>query len=281
MLDPTALTLFIGPQTRLGHALNDCARFASKDSENQDVLILPNRVATRTIRHIMMSGAPLEDQKAEYEERFGNGGHPVVLSMLHVLGGAQTAFQKGELFPDSEVTLARLSALVGGRDTRIVATLDTLHHFFLAADTGPLHERVRKSGWEVLYELKWSDLVQEVVAAFPSAQILVLTPKGAAMQSESLLMSFFGEPFVSAHDTLLLARLCLGDDGVRQLDRLLEEDALTPEALEHLIESMPFAHKDSEVHEKLGIDRVTMDLLQQEFLSDLDVIERMPGVRVL
>lgn len=278
MADAPRVTIHIGPQTALGRALNDCARLARKTPRTDGRLILPNRIANRMARHLLVSGDPLEDRQETFRASIENDGKPVYLSFLHALDAPQTAFQNKELYPDVEITLARLSALLGQADMQIVVTLDALHRFFLAAASEPLDARLRVTPWDVLYELSWAELMEEIRHAFPMHDILVLTPKAAALQSSGLLTRFFGAQFTAKSDARMLLRLALSAEGQNRLDRL--EDVTETEA-EGLLAAFPVEPDPGELRQRLGIDSVTADLLDQRFEADMDLIEDMRGVTVL
>lgn len=277
MADAPRLTIHLGPQTALGRALNNCARIARKTPRSDGRLILPNRKAHRMTRHLLISPDALEVRQAAFRDAFDNDGEPVYLSFLHALSAPQTAFQNNELFPDVEVTLARLSALLDGADLQIVVTLDALHRFFLAAASDALDARLRTTPWDALYELSWAELMEEIRRAFPNTPILILTGSSAARCSEALLRRFFGDEFVTTVDANVLLEIALnekGQDKLRALPNVSQSEA------ELLLESFPAQPEPAELRQRIGIDLVTADLLDQRFASDMAVIERIDGVSV-
>ncbi|MEM7631039.1 MAG: hypothetical protein AAF227_03330, partial [Pseudomonadota bacterium] len=139
---------------------------------------------------------------------------------------------------------------------------------------------VRRTPWEMLYELSWHELLSELVELLPDASFLVLSGQrvGAKLpELEARLVGAINEPLPSPH---ALLRHLITETGVAVLDRMLANEAPDAATLLDLYGSFAQASTLQERRERLGIDKVTGILLDQRFEEDLAAIETLPRVEV-
>ncbi|MGI9395801.1 MAG: hypothetical protein ACR2OY_14235 [Boseongicola sp.] len=275
------VTLLVGPQTRLARALNDAVRTRRAAIAAAGVTAFPSRIATRALRAAM--GNDMRDDKKQLSlaaELSLHEGRPVFLSAINLLGGPAAAFYRRELFPNAEQMIAGPSSALTEIVSRVVTTIEPLHHFLLSLRLPTLHQRVADSPWEALYELSWSDLVSEICEAFPTSQVLVLTPDAAFVNASNVLAELFGvagERIDPAH----IQRPHLTPNGQVALSSIQATNDPAPDVLEELLA----AHRDmpdaAELKARTGIDNLTSTLLEQRFLEDLQDLESLPNVRLL
>lgn len=279
MPDLPALTLFLGPQTRLGLALNALVRVRRGMLEQAGVTAIPSRLATPAVRQALDAARPVGERREALNGPFD--GKPRLLSAVNIFGPPRAAFSNGELFPDVEAALAGLAEVTGTTAPRIVLTLDRLANFILAANSAPLAARVKATPWEVLYELSWADLVAEIRVFLPDSEILVLTPHGAAVSSQIVLGALFGDAAAVLPDAHALLRASLNTTGHAVLDRMQAQDTGDPGILEELYTSFAETPDPAMIEAVLGIDKVTAALLDQRFEDDLRTIAALDRVRVI
>ncbi len=277
MPDLPNLTLIIGPQTGLALSLNALIRTLRAPLKRAGLTALPSRVASPLLRRCLDIHRPQGEREAEFTREVRPG--PTLLSAVNFLGAPQSGLHKGEMFPGAEVALSGLGQLVG--PARIVFCPDNLHNFFLATNSDVLEERVRRHDWATLYELSWADLAKEIIAAVPGCELLVLTPSGAAINSPQVLSRLLGPGARVVPDMFTLMKGAVSQTGVAVLDRMLEEREPDETMLADLYQSFAETRSVSEVEEKLGIDRLTMTLMQQRFDEDLAVIASLPSVEII
>lgn len=275
------LTLFIGPQTRLSLAINAIVRGHRGAFARAGLNVRPGRLATPDLRKNLDRDVPLSLRRAEFAVAVGSG--PAFLSAINFLGPPVAAFHQREVFPESEGLLAELPTLAEA--ARIVLSLDVLSAFFLAARSEPLEARVRSAGWETLYDLSWADLIEEVAFAMPGSEVLVLTPKGAALRSPEVLERLFGPAASVVPSRWHLMQAALNETGQAVLAKMIaeagEDNAPSAETLGELYDSFAERADPAMLGERLGVDKVTAVLLEQRFREDLDRIAAMPRVEVI
>ncbi|MEM7632069.1 MAG: hypothetical protein AAF227_08645, partial [Pseudomonadota bacterium] len=163
------VTILLGPQTRVAYAVNAFLRENRTFLASKGIKVLPSRLASPIVRRAV-DERPMEARRAEFADAVADG--PTVLAAIHTFGPPQAGLVKGELFPDAEVSVAGLKPIAG--KSRFILAIDPLPEFFIAAASDPLEERVRRTPWEMLYELSWHELLSELVELLPDASFLVL-----------------------------------------------------------------------------------------------------------
>ena len=277
MSDIDVMTLFLGPQTRLALTLNALVRGHRMALAGAGLNARPGRMATPHLRRNLDRDTSPSDRQARFREAVGEG--PMFLSAVNFLGPTALGFHRREMFPETETLLAELPVLAAG--ARLVLSLDTLPAFFLAAGSEPLEERVRSAGWEPLYELSWADLVEEIAVAMPGSDILVLTPRGAAVRSPEVLARLFGDAASVLPAAWHLLEAAISETGRAVLAQRLAEVGQDDAALTELFDTFAERAAPDDLAARLGIDRVTGILLEQRFAEDLDRIRAMPRVEVI
>lgn len=274
MSDLPPLTLLLGPQTSVSLGVNALIR------NNRPVLVrgglnaLPSRLASPILRHAT-DARPDFERREEFAAAVGQGAS--FLAALNFFGPPQAGLMKHEMFPWAEASLARLAEVAP--TARIVLSVDILTSFFLAAGSEPLETRVQRTPWEALYELCWSDLAHEINEALPNAELIVLTP--TAVASAETTSTLFGDATAHLPDANLLLRDQISETGRAVLDRLVSENQCNNATLSELYGSFAVRPTQSQITERLGIDKVTQALLEQRFEEDLDVLSSMPDTRVM
>ncbi|MGR3515352.1 MAG: hypothetical protein ACU0GG_21520 [Paracoccaceae bacterium] len=269
------LTILLGPQTRLSLAVNAHLRENRQYLHTRGIRALPSRLASPMVRRAL-DDRPLEERAAEFKA--ATEGRAAVLSAINMFGPPQAGLAKGELFPDAELTLAGLDPIIGG--ARILLAIDVLPEFFIAAQSDALEDRVRKTPWEILYELSWYELVNELVALLPSAQFLILTDAGVGRDLKKLEATLLGEAAQNMPHPYTLLRHLINSTGTAVLDRMHAQGVPEEATLTELYRSFVAVAGPAQHRERLGLDKVTGILLQQRFEEDLEKIASLPRVEV-
>ena len=260
------VTLLVGPQTRLACALNDVVRTSGADIAAAGVTALPNRIAAPAIRAATAADFSDDERHGSLASALCLGdGHPVFLSAISLLGAPAAAYRGQELFPDA---------------ARLVVTIEPLHHFLFSLASPTLHQRVADSPWEALFEISWSDLIAELSEAFPSRQVLVLTPDAAFAGARTLLSEFFGAAGTTI-DPAILQKQHLTPDGQAALTMIRAAGEPEPDILEELLAAYRATPDPGHLEARTGIDKLTSTLLDQRFLEDLSDLDALPNVRLL
>lgn len=276
MLVGANLTLLIGPQCRLALAINAIVRQQRAALLNAGTRAMPARLAQPLIRRNLDQGEPLDARREAFSEDTEG---PTFLSAVSFLGGPSSCLGERELLPEAEHWLAALGEL--SPSSHIVLTIDRLPAFFMASGVAKLERRVRAAPWELLYELSWADLVDEILVALPDCRLSILTPELAAVRSPETLKLLFGDAAEALPDPYVLMRSMISETGQVVLDRVLAEGKPKIATLEELRTSFGLEPQIEEIHERLGIDKLTQVLLDQRFQEDLEAISKMAGVEVL
>lgn len=276
MLVGVNLTLLLGPQSRLALAINSIVREQNGLLSEGGLRALPARLAQPLIRRNLVQNKPLDARREAFSEDTEG---PIFLSAISFLGTPPVSLGERELLPEAERWLASLGEL--SPRSHVILTIDRLPDFFLAAGSAPLERRVRATPWETLYELGWSDLVDEILVALPDCKLSVLTPDTAAVRSPETLKLLFGSASERLPDPYALLRAMISETGHVVLDRLLAEGDPKLETIEELRASFGIYVDPTEAETRLGIDKLTHTLLNQRFDEDLANIRSMPGIEVL
>lgn len=276
MTDLPPLTILLGPQTSVSLALNAIAREQRAVLANAGLAAWPSRLSAPLLRRCLDDRPPYE---RETEFATETAIRPAFMSAVNFFGPPQAGMMKGEMFPDAEKSLAGLSDIAP--KARILIGIDTLPAFFLAAGSEPLEARVRRTSWEVLYDLSWADLVREIKAALPDSALIVLTPDGAGRYAEGTLRRLLGDAVDALPDRRALLRAAIADTGRAVLDRLVTEGDPPQETLAELYASFAVRPTPGNVQQRLAIDKVTAALLDQRFAEDVDAIQMLPGIEVI
>ncbi len=276
MLVGANLTLLVGPQCRLALAVNAIVRQQRATLLAAGLRALPARLAQPLVRRNLDQNEPLDARREAFSEDTEG---PIFLSAVSFLGGPATSIGKRELLPEAEHWLAALGEL--SPRSHIVLSIDRLPAFFMASGFAQLERRVRATPWELLFELSWADLVDEILVALPDCRLSVLTPELAAVRSPETLKLLFGDAAESLPDPYALMRAMISETGHVVLDRVLAEGRPKIATLEELRTSFGLEPQIEEVEKRLGIDKLTQVLLDQRFQEDLEAISEMQGIEVL
>lgn len=276
MLVGANLTLLLGPQTRLGLAINALVRQQAGLFKKAGLRTLPARLSQPLMRRHLDPEEALDARREAFSKDIEG---TTFLSAVSFLGPPPVSLGERELLPEAERWLAALGEL--SPSSHIILTIDRLPAFFMAAGSAPLERRVRNTPWEVLYELSWSDLIGEILVALPDCKLSVLTPGLAAVRSPETLKLLFGDAADALPDPYVLLRAVISETGHVVLDRLLAEGTPSITTLEDLSTSLSTVPTAEMIHERLGMDKLTQTLLNQRFEEDLEVIGEMAGIEVL
>ena len=276
MLVGANLTLLLGPQTRLALALNSLVRQQRAALMEGGLRALPARLAQPLVRRHLEPSDPLEIRREAFSEDIEGR---TFLSAVSFLGPPPLSLGERELMPEAEHWLAALGEL--SPRSHIILTIDSLPSFFMAAGSAPLERRVRATPWEVLYELSWSDLIDEILIALPDCKLSVLTPSLAIVRSPETLQLLFSDAAENLPDPYVLLRAMISETGHAVLDRILAQGKPTVTTLEELHDAFIEKASVEDITTRLGMDKLTQTLLNQRFEEDLDAIGRMSGIEVL
>ncbi|MGI9389460.1 MAG: hypothetical protein ACR2O1_05320 [Boseongicola sp.] len=275
------VTLLVGPQTRLARALNDAVRTRRAAIAAAGVTAFPSRIATRALRAAMSDKTSDDHSYVSLASELSlHDGRPVFLSAINLLGGPASAFYRQELFPHAEQMISGPGTALSEVVSRVVTTIEPLHHFLMSLRVPTLHQRVADSPWEALYELSWSDLVSEICEAFPTSQVLVLSPDAAFVNASTVLFELFGVAGARI-DPAFLQRPHLTPNGQAALSSIRETKDPAPDILEELLAAHRDTPDSAELEARTGIDKLTSTLLEQRFLEDIRDLETLPNVRLL
>lgn len=271
------LTLILGPQTAGALHLNTFVRQAGGVLAKHGVRALPTRVASPLLRRCIDTDRPYRDRKAEFDREVDP--RPAVLSALNMFGPPESALARGEFFPHAEPVLGPIGKIAG--HCQVVLMVDTLPRLFLAPGLERLEARVRATGWEVLYELGWADLARAITDRMKAAHLLVLTPRGMALRSPEVLERLFGPDITTITDPNWLFRQAVSETGHAVLDRLLQTETPDAATLKDLYASFAVHPSPEDIDRRLGIEKITSDLLDQRFQEDMDAIAALPRTEVI
>lgn len=276
MSEVPELTILLGPVTGVSTSLNWLVRKYSGALEDAGLVAYASRFASPMLRR-HLNEKPAEARALAFHEETAK--RPAFLAALNFLGSPHTGLKAGEIFPNAEVSIAGLTAIAA--NARLVMTIDTLPAFFLAAGSDALETRVRRTRWEVLYELSWADLAREVKEAVPDCDLVVLTPDGAAVGGPHVLRQLFGNAADVFPDGYALLRAQLAETGQAVLDRLIKGGEPSTEMLDDLLRSFAIRPTKDDLNNRLGLDKVTATLLDQRFAEDVEAICALPGTQVI
>lgn len=271
------LTLILGPQSTGALHLNTFVRHAGSALASHGVRALPSRVASPLLRRCIDAERPYRERKADFDREVAP--RPAVLSALNMFGPPETALARGVFFPHAEPVLGPIGKIAG--HCQVVLVVDTLPRLFLAPGSDKLETRVRATGWEVLYELGWAGLARSITERMKAASLLILTPRGMALRSAEVLEKLFGPGITSISDPLWLFRQSVTETGHAVLDRLLETNTADAATLKDLYASFAVQPSLQDIEQKLGIEKITVALLDQRFQEDLDAMASLPRTEVI
>lgn len=266
------LTLFLGPPTRHGRALNDIVRTFRDAMISAGLDAHQNWVAMKRLRAV--AEAPHGMAQPLRREA------PAFYSAMGFLDSARKGLRNAELFPNAMNQLAGIAVAAEHGPLRIVFAPDPIPDLFMAEGAAGVDEAVRTTPWEDLYELSWIDLVESVRASFPGAEILALTHRGMALGGSGLRRRLFG-PAAGAVDARSFLREALTTTGRAVLGRI-ESDETPDEAVAgELYDSFALRFGPDECRDRLGLDRLTLKLLSQRFDEDIARMRGTSGVEVI
>lgn len=271
------LTIFIGPQSAHGLAVNLAVRDNRPAMIQSGLIANPTRIASPALRSLADDGQTLDERRAAFTSFSADG--PAFFAALNFLGAPHRGFRRSELFPEAEIHLGALAEVAGDRTFRMILAPDALPDLFLAAGSDVLEDRVTETPWEQLYELSWADLVEGLLDCLPKVELLVLTHAGLALGGHSLAERLFG-PGAEAMDPRVFLRETLNVTGQAVLDRM--GSGLPPEtAARELYQSFAERADVETCRTRLGMDRLTRKLLHQRFDEDIGRIAAMDRVEVI
>ena len=272
-----ALTLFIGPSSQHGLALNATVRASRPMLEKVGVTAYPLRLAGPAIWAVGDRGRAVEDRQSDFDRILGEA--PAFYCALGLLSVAKD-FGSGQLFPSVDQGLQALAEVAGKADLRFVVAIDTLPDLFLSQNSAVLDARVANSDWAVLYELSWVQPIRAIRQSFPDAEIAVLTHAGAVLNSDTMLRHLFGS-FSHLVGPRIMLQSALNTTGQAVLDRMGNDVAWDEEIARELYQSFASRAGADECRTRLGMDRLTLKLLLQRFDEDLTAIAAMADVTVI
>ncbi len=271
------LILILGPQSKGALQLNTFVRQAGGVLARHGVRALPTRVAAPLLRRSIDAERPYRERKANFDREVEP--RPAVLSALNIFGPPEAALAKGGFFANVEPLLNPIGKIAG--HSEVVLVIDSLPAFFLAPESERLEARVRATGWEVLYEMGWTDLARAINEKMKAARLLVLTPRGMALRSPEVLERLFGPDVLTVGDPFWLFRQAISETGHAVFDRLLQQGTPGPETIRELYESFAVRPGLDEIEERLGIEKITATLLEHRFQENLDAIAGLPRAEVI
>lgn len=271
------LTLFIGPQSGHGLAVNLAVRANRPAMMKAGLWAFPTRLASPALRSIADADSTLAERRAAFLALAEEG--PSFYAALNFLGAPHHGFRKSELFPGAEAQIGCLAEVAEDLEFRFVLAPDALPDLFLAAGSDTLERRVSETPWEQLYEAGWTDLVDGLMDCFPYAELLVLTHSGTTLGGAPLAERLFG-PGAEAVAAGAFLHAGLTPTGQAVLDRMGGAAPPEKQARELYLSFADRADRET-CRERLGIDRLTRRLLMQRFDEDLVRIAAMDRVEVI
>ena len=243
-------TLFVGPPTRLGHAVNDFVRLNTTQLRETGIFAVSNKTAIHALRSAIGENPDGAEIDAVLTAAVGR---QLFLSGLFALGRPATVLRDGAFFPEAERMLNGIAGALEGRIERVVVAIEPVHHLLLSVGRDEVVLQTARTRWEALYEASWVELVDVIARHFQGRDLVVLTPLATRDGTAPVLHHLFGEAgFEMASES---SGATLAEEGRQK-------------------------YKYIELMDKIGLDRVTCDLLDQRFDEDLKEIVRRPGVRV-
>lgn len=272
-----SLTLFIGPASGHGLAVNQLVRDARPALVAAGLAAYPARLASPALRPIADPNRTLNERREAFADL--SRGAPAFYAALDFLGAPRDGFRQSELFPDAEVHLGGLAEAAGPAPLRIVLAIDSLPDLFIATGSEAQDRRVRAAPWEQLYAVSWAELVAGMLECLPGAEVLVLTHRGAALGGAELMARLFG-PGAEVLRAEGLLRACIGVTGQAVLDRM---GGAMPDAAaaDELYGAFALRADEAQCRERLGLDRLTRKLLMQRYDEDLAAIRAMDRTEVI
>jgi hypothetical protein len=228
--------------------LNDIVREHRESLQEAGIRALPSRVATRVLRSVLRGA----DAGHASKILLGEGAtQDIFLSAINILGRPESAFLNDVLYPETERRLTGVAEVLVDLPLKIVLTPVSFVDLVLGMNSEQVFRRVQSASWDKLYELSWTDLVEEFFGALPHAELLVVAPSAVASEPDRVMSNLFG----AAGEAVLKAVILRLGNPVR------------PPA--------------ADIESAIGLDAVTIDLLDQRFKEDLVALGGMTGVQVL
>ncbi|MEM9426512.1 MAG: hypothetical protein AAGA06_07400 [Pseudomonadota bacterium] len=269
------LTVLLGPQTQLALAMNAHLRENRLYLAKHGITALPSRLASPILR-ASVDERPEDERLAQFAEK--TAPRPAILSAINMFGPPEAGLLKGELFPDAELKFAGLAPVVGS--ARVVIFIDALPSFFIAAKSETLEDRVRRTSWEVLYELGWFELLSELVEFLPDAQFTVVSGKVPGDELARLPEALIGPQSDSLPSPFAFLQNLITETGRAVLARILERGAPDAATIADLYTSFARRPTPDDLRDRLGIDKLTGILLDQRFEEDIEKLSTFPRVTV-
>ena len=272
-----ALTLFIGPSSQHGLALNATVKGARPALHKRGMTAYPVRIAGSAINSVIGHRRSLEDRQGDFDQILGEA--PAFYCALRFLSLAQN-FRQTQIFHGLDQSLDNLAEVAGKADLSFVIAIDSLHDLFITLSSANLDARIAKTDWAVLYELSWVQSVRAIQKSFPAAGITVLTHAGAALNSEELFRHLFGS-YAHLLGSRTMLRGALNATGQAVLDRMGSDAEPDEEVARELYQSFASRADADACLAQLGMDRLTHKLMLQRFDEDLTAIAAMDNVTVI
>lgn len=145
----------------------------TRDGLLEGFLIRPSHINPDHIRRRRRSSGRIQMRLSQMQRA---GVHELIVSEENLLGSVRNNLIEGSLYGDAEMRLSGIRQAFGGTVRRIGISIRSYDRYWASA----LAFAQKKGGIEISQTLlqrfldqprRWSDLVQEIAAAFPDAQI--------------------------------------------------------------------------------------------------------------
>ena len=276
MSDVPELTILLGPMTAVSVTINGIVRKNSQALADAGVVAYASRTASPILRR-HLGDKPAEARALAFYEETPN--RPAFLSALNFFGPPPAALKAGAFFPNAQASIEGLHGIAPR--ARFILCIDRLANFFLTLNSEPLEARVRRTSWDLLYEISWAALARDIKEAVPEGALVVLTPEGAGASGARALQRLFGQAADVLPDPHALLRAQISETGHAVLDRLIASDDMTAEMLLEVQKTFAITPSQADLSERLGLDKVTAALLDQRYLEDVDAIRTLPDTEVI
>lgn len=262
---PRDISILVGAHSVPSVVIADLVRDGVADLAAGGLTALPQRRAARRLAPALASPSP--EARGRFLAPYGAEGR-FFLCHMNGLGPLPEALDESVLYPGAEGGVAALARLFPNDRVRLVIGIVPLARFFTTAG-GALARKIRRARWERLYELSWADRVEMIRAIWPDADVVVLTPAGAARCSADLAPLLFGQPL---GDPMAFLSAAVTENGRAALARGVDpQDVVRAHSLA----------PDPAILAARGIDDSLIQLLEDRYREDCARMAAMSGVTIL